>query len=246
MAQRDVRITTADGTARASLHVPDEPGPHPAVLMYPDAGGLRDTMRQMGDHLAALGYVTLIPDVYYRHGDWAPLDMRTAFADPDERARMMGMVRSITPAMAAADAVAFADYVLALPEVGGDAVGTTGYCMGGRLSMIVAAALGDRVAAAASFHGGGLASAEDPGSPHRNAGAITATVYVAGATNDRSFPDEQRDRLEAALTAAGVRHTIETYPAAHGFTMRDNPAYDAAAEARHWEALEALYGAALR
>lgn len=245
MAQRDVQITTADGTARGSLHVPDKAGRHPAVLMYPDAGGLRDTMRRMGDHLAGLGYVTLVPDFFYRHGDWAPFDMGTAFGDPAERDRLMGMVRSVTPGLARRDATAFADYLLGLPEVSGGAIGTTGYCMGGRLSLIVAAHLGDRVAAAASFHGGGLAAEDDPDSPHRSAGAITATVYVAGATGDRSFPDEQRDRLAAALTAAGVRHTIETYPGAHGFTMRDNPTYDAGCEARHWEALAGLYAGAL-
>lgn len=246
MAQRDVQITTAGGTARASVHVPDGPGPHPGVIVFPDAGGLRDTMREMGDHLAALGYVTLVPDLYYRHGGWAPFDMRTAFGDPAERERLMGMVRSITADNARRDATAFADYLLALPEVSGEAVGTTGYCMGGRLSLIAAAHLGDRVAAAASFHGGNLAAEDDPDSPHHSAAAIAATVYVAGATGDRSFPDEQRDRLERALTAAGVRHTIETYPAAHGFTMRDNPSYDATAEARHWDALAGLYATALR
>lgn len=245
MAQRDVRIDTPDGTATASLHVPDAPGPHPAVVMYPDAGGLRDVMRQMGDRLAGMGYVTLVPDVYYRQPGWAPFDMRSAFGDPAERERIMGMVRGLSATMVRLDAAAFADYLLGLPETSGDAVGTTGYCMGGRHSLIVAAHLGKKVAAAASFHGGNLAAPDDPDSPHHQASAITATVYVAGATNDRSFPDEQRERLAAALTAAGVRHTVETYPAPHGFTIRDTPAHDEAAEGRHWDALASLYGSAL-
>lgn len=82
--------------------------------------------------------------------------------------------------------------------------------------MIVAGRLGDAVGAAASFHGGGLAVEDSAESPHLLAGDITATVYVAGAVEDRSFTDEQRELLETALTEAGVSHVIETYPAHHG------------------------------
>ena len=118
--------------------------------MYPDAGGLRNTMRGMGEHLAGLGYVTLVPDIYYRHGEWAPFEMGSVFADPGGRERIMRMVRSVTADMAVRDARAYADYLLGLPETTGTAIGTTGYCMGGRLSLIVAGHLGDRIAAAAS------------------------------------------------------------------------------------------------
>lgn len=245
MTQRDVNITTPDGVCPASLHLPEGPGPRPGVIMYPDAGGLRSTMRDMGDHLAGLGYVTLVPDFYYRNAPWASIDMRTVFGVPDERARLMGLMHSVTADLAIRDAQALTQYLLGLPEVSGTAIGTTGYCMGGRISLIVASKLGERVAAAASFHGGNIAAEEDPDSPHHSAGSIRAVVYVGGATDDRTFPDEQRDRLEAALTGAGVAHTIEKYPAGHGFTIADTAAYDAAAAARHWEALSALYASAL-
>ena len=72
--------------------------------------------------------------------------------------------------------------------------------MGGRLSLIAAANLGERIAAAASFHGGNLAKADDPDSPHHKASAIKAAVYVAGAIEDQSFPDEQKDLLEMSLS----------------------------------------------
>jgi carboxymethylenebutenolidase len=134
---------------------------------------------------------------------------------------------------------------VSLPETAGDAVGTTGYCMGGRLSLLVAGHLGPRVAAAASFHGGNLASADDPDSPHLLAGTIAATVYVGGASDDASFPAEQRDRLEHALSNSGVKHTIETYPAAHGFAVPDNPTYDPASAQRHWDAMSNLFSASL-
>lgn len=245
MTQRSVQIATADGTSGASLHVPNGPGPWPAVIMYPDAGGLRDTFRDMGERLAGFGYVTLVPDFYYRSGEFAPFDIGIAFSDPDERERLMGLVGSVTAELAVRDARAYVDFLASLPETAGKGVGTTGYCMGGRLSLIVAGRLGELVAAAASFHGGNIASATDPDSPHLLAGAMTAAVYVAGATDDESFPSEQRDRLESALSAAGLRHTIETYPAAHGFAVPDNPTYDPAAAQRHWDALSSLFGTSL-
>lgn len=241
-------IPTADGDCAATLHLPDAgAGPWPAVILYPDAGGVRDTMRAMADRLAATGdgYAVLLPDVYHRTPGWAPFSMDTAFSDDGERARLMGLVRSVTPAMYRSDVDAFLDFLSAATEVAGDAVGTTGYCMGGRASMIVAAHRPDRIAAAASFHGGGLGDPDNPESPHRTAGAIRAVVYVAGATDDGSFDDAARDRLVAALTEGGVTHTVETYPAGHGFAVPDNPTFDEAAAERHWAALAALYAEAL-
>src|SRR5205814_3825667 len=128
-------------------------------------------------------------------------------------------------------------------EVTGSAIGTTGYCLGGRISLIAAGGLGRKIAAAASFHGGRLAVAGDPSSPHLSADRITATVYVAGAKDDSSFTAEQAKLLESALTDAGVDHTLEFYPARHGFAVPDNPTYDTQADARHWEALNELYRA---
>jgi carboxymethylenebutenolidase len=245
MPQRDVSIPTPDGTCDASLHTPDGDGPWPAVIMFPDAGGVRPTFHEMAQQLADLGYAVLLPNVYYRLGAFEPFDMRTAFSDPEERARLMKMVGSVDKASAARDTGAMLDLLAEQPEVApGTKVGTTGYCMGGGLALTAAGRFPDRVGAAASFHGGRIATdAED--SPHLLAGEMAATVYVAGAENDPSFDDEQRDRLAAALVSAGLEHTLETYPALHGFAVPDNPTYDEAASARHWRALTDLYGAAL-
>jgi carboxymethylenebutenolidase len=158
---------------------------------------------------------------------------------------MMAMVRSVTAEHIVRDTAAYLDFLAELPQTAGRAVGTTGYCMGGRLSLIVAGHFGERIAAAASFHGGNLADPSDPDSPHHHADRITAVVYVGAASNDRSFPDEQRDRLDEALTRGGVRHTIETYQGAHGFAITDMPTYDTAAAERHWTALTNLYQTAL-
>jgi carboxymethylenebutenolidase len=199
----------------------------------------------MGDQLADTGYVALVPDIYYRAGDWAPFDIATVFTDPEQRTRLFGLIRTLTNDRVIADAGAYSDFLLARPEVSGSAIGTTGYCLGGRVSLIAAGGLGRTIAAAASFHGGRLAVAEDPSSPHLAADRISATVYVAGAQDDDSFTPAQAELLEGALTDAGVNHTVEFYPAHHGFAVPDNPTYDAEASARHWRALDELYRAHL-
>jgi len=199
----------------------------------------------MGDKLASLGYAVLVPDVYYRAGNWAPFDMETAFSDEAERGRLFGMIGSLTNDRIVADANAYADFLLARPEVRGTKVGTTGYCMGGRMSMVAAGALGPKLGAAASFHGGRIAVEGDATSPHLQAGHIAATVYVAGAIEDGSFTEDQAELLRKALTEAGVTHTVEFYPAHHGFAVPDNGTYDEAAATRHYEAMDSLYRSAL-
>ena len=241
----DVQIPAADGHSNGTLHLPESAGPWPGVLVFPDAGGVRDTFRKLGDRLAGMGYAVLIPDIYYRAGRWAPFDVATLFTDDNERARMRGLVAPLTNEAIIADAGAYRDFLLARPEVTGSAIGTTGYCLGGRMSLIAATGLGHTIAAAASIHGGRLAVSGDPSSPHLAADRITATVYVAGAQDDGSFTAEQAALLESALTSAGVHHTIEFYPARHGFAVPDNPTYDASASDRHWAALRELYRARL-
>jgi carboxymethylenebutenolidase len=245
MAQRMVEIETGDGTSPAALSIPERGGPWPAVIMFPDAGGMRDTFREMGQRLSSLGYIVLVPDFYYRNGPYDPVDMRTAFTDKESVERIMGMMQGYTADKVVRDAGVWVDYLDSLPEKEPGGIGTTGYCMGGRLSLITAANLGDRISAAASFHGGNIAKDDEPDSPHHKADSIRATVYVAGAIEDPSFPDEQKDLLETSLTEAGVTHIIETYPAHHGFAVPDNPSYDEAAAERHWQAMGNLFGSVL-
>ena len=237
-------ISTPDGTCAVTFATPDGSGPWPGVVMYPDAGGARATFDEMATQLASEGYAVLVPDVYYRDAGWAPFEMATVFKDEDERARLFSMISKVTPDIMAADAAAFFDYLEQRPDVVDGKFGTTGYCMGGRTSLVVAGRVPERVAAAMSFHGGGLAS-DDPGSPHLLADKIQAAVYVGGAKDDASFTPEHAKTLESALSAAGVEHTIEMYDAAHGFAVPDNAPYDAAAAKQHWEAMESFFGARL-
>lgn len=238
-------VATPDGSCPVSLFTPEGSGPWPGVIMYCDAGGVRDTFDQMAAKLAGFGYAVLLPDVYYRSGDWAPFDMATVFGNEQERRRLFSMIGGITPDKMASDAGAFFDYLAARREVSGQRFGVCGYCMGGRTAVVVAGRVPDRVAAAASFHGGGLVT-DTAESPHLLADRMSATIYVGGAANDASFTPDHAEQLDKALAAAGVPHTIEWYPAAHGFAVPDNLPYDAAAAERHWAAMTDLFGSALR
>jgi carboxymethylenebutenolidase len=246
MSQRQVAIPTTDGVLDATLHTPSAgAGPWPAVIMYPDAGGVRDTFHDMAQRLADLGYAVLLPNPYYRSGPYQPFDLATAFTEPAERARLMALVSTVTEEGAARDTEAMLSFLAAEPDVApGTKVGTTGYCMGGSFALTAAGRFPDRVGAAASFHGGNIASTAAD-SPHLLAGSMRANVYIAGAENDRSFDEEQHERMSTALRDGGVDHVLVTYPAAHGFAVPDNPTYDEAAAERHWHALEELYRSAL-
>ncbi len=238
-------ITTPDGICPAVICIPepagDLDGRWPGIVMYPDAGGTRPVFHAMAARLAALGYVVLLPDVYYRSGRWEPFDMKTVFSDKAERHRIVSMMATITPEMMASDAGAFFDCLGARPDVTGDRFGATGYCMGGRTSLMVAGRVPERVSAAMSFHGGGLVG-DDSDSPHLLANRIRAALYIGAAENDPSYTPEQSATFDTALTRAGVEHLIEWYAAAHGFAVTDNTTYDRAAADRHWRAVETFFG----
>lgn len=211
-----------------------------------DGLGIRPAMLELGERLATYGYYVLLPDLFYRSGPYEPMDPRAVFSDPEKRKVLMEKFFALaTPAHIMSDTAAFLAHLAAEPSVRPGGIGTTGYCMGGLMSLTAAGTYPDRIVATASYHGGRLAT-DAADSPHRLAPQIKSRVYVAGAIEDQSFPDDMKRRLEEALSAAGVDHRIETYPAKHGWVFRDTPVYDAAAAERHWQTMVALFDATLK
>ncbi len=240
LIHRQHQITTTDGRCPALTWHPRAAGPWPAVLMYMDGIGFRPALSDVAARLAGMGYYVLLPDLYYRSGHYAPMDARTLFTDPDSRERLKTVFMAhTTVANIMRDTTALLDFLTGDPAVRPGPIAATGYCMGGKLALSAAATFPDRFAAVASYHGGRLAN-DDADSPHKMVSQITAEVYVAGAIDDASFPDDMKQRLEQALTAAGVRHRIETYPAHHGWVFADTLSYDPGAADRHFTTLADL------
>ena len=129
---------------------------------------------------------------------------------------------------------AIRDFLLARPEVSGTAIGAHGYCMGGRLALVAAGGMGGKMAAAGSFHGKASPSPTTRTARTRRLTEIDAAVFVAGWDGDPGFTAEQAELLDGALSAAGVEHTVESWPGGHGFAVADMPVDDAALDERHW------------
>jgi carboxymethylenebutenolidase len=245
MQGQAVDIATPDGVADAYLARPDD-SPHPGVLFIMDAYGLRPTIDEMVDRIAADGYVVLAPNVFYRAGR-APVLPMPDQTDSDARTRffesVLPLIGQLTPDRLASDATAYLDYLA--EAAGPDPVAITGYCMGARVGWRIAAARPDRVAALAGFHAGGLVT-DAPDSPHRSVGEIDAELYFGFADQDRSMTAEQIATLERALDDAGARYRSEVYAGAqHGYTMADSAAYNEAARERHFRELGSLLDRAL-
>jgi carboxymethylenebutenolidase len=252
LVETDVEIKTADGTCDAAFIRPKS-GSYPGVLVWPDAFGLRPSMRAIGRRIAAEGYSVLVPNPFYRVSKAPFTDASTFnFQNPDDMAKLRPLMASVNaPGNAEKDAAAYVAFLDAQKEVNkAKKIGTQGYCMGGALVMRTAAAVPDRIGAGASFHGGGLVT-DKPDSPHLLAPKIKARMYFGIASNDDAKQPEAKDKLREAFAAARVPAEIEVYAALHGWCVADMPVRDGApiynkVEAeRAWGKLVALYRAAL-
>jgi carboxymethylenebutenolidase len=245
-----VTVRAADGVADAFFARPEAGGPYPAVLLYMDAFGIRPALEAHAQRLAGQGYSVFVPNVFYRHGLSPVVDNIEQLVGGSDRAALFEALgprmQALTPEATIADSQAWLTFLRERDDVREGPIGTVGYCMGGRLSLRMAGEFADAVAAAASFHGGNLATGED-NSPHLAAVRAAGELYIGHADNDGSMDPEQMGRLTRALADAHVRHTAELYVGAqHGWTQTDTPAYDEPSAERHWMRLLELYGRVLQ
>jgi carboxymethylenebutenolidase len=249
VVESDVTVKTPDGTCDAAFIHPAS-GAYPGVIVWPDAAGLRPTMRDMAKRVAAEGYSVFVPNPFYRVSK-APQFTTAAnidFSSPDTLAKLRPLMSSVQSAgNAEKDAVAYVAFLDAQPQVDkSKKIGTQGYCMGGALVVRTAAALPDRIGAGASFHGGGLVT-DKPDSPHLLAPKIKARMYFGIAASDDQRQPDAKDKLKESFAKAGVPIEIEVYPAKHGWCVPDMPIedgapiYDRAQAERAWGKLVALY-----
>jgi carboxymethylenebutenolidase len=247
MAMQEVSIPTPDGAARAFTFTPDGDGLWPAVIFFMDAPAIRPALFQMAERLASHGYFVLLPDMFWRAGDYGPIDIKRVFNDEAARRDLFGrLMGSTNPEKSMRDTGAFIAWLDHQPGADTRKIGCTGYCMGAAMALRAAGTFPDRIAAVGGFHGGRLAT-DEPDSPHLLAPKIKATVLIAGADEDAGFPPTQADRLREALSSAGVANTVEIYSGArHGYAPPDMPVYDKAASERHWRELLDLLARSLK
>ena len=245
ITENDVMIETPDGTADAYFAHPAS-GAHAAVLIWPDIVGLRPAFKMMAKRLAGDGYAALVINPYYRQVKAPLVEVGQGFRDPEVRAKIIPFARALSQDTNRTDAKAFVAWLDKQDAVDTSRqIGTTGYCMGGPMTMITAATVPDRIGAGASFHGGRLAT-DRPDSPHLLIPTMTADYLIAVAENDDERSPETKDILRDAFAATPNKAEIEVYAGTqHGWCPPDSAVYDEAAANKAWERKLALFKRAL-
>ena len=238
VTESDVMVPTPDGMCDAYFVHPAS-GTAPGVVMWPDIFGLRPAFRQMGKRLAESGYSVLVVNPFYRKQK-APVGTT---ATPIQQ--LMPLMQSLTETTQMTDAKAFVAWLDKQSSVAKNRkMGAQGYCMSGGFALRTAAAVPDRVGAAASFHGAGLVT-DGPNSPHLEAAKTHAQFLICIAQNDDMRSPNDKVAIKEAFEKAKVPAEVEVYPAMHGWCPPDTQVYNEAAAEKAWSRLLALYGKAL-
>jgi len=245
VTETNVEINTPDGIADAYFVHPAS-GTHPGVLIWPDAFGLRPAFQQMGKRLAESGHSVLVPNPFYRSGKAPLFPAGASFEDPEMRKMVMAAMSTLSPETHVTDAKAFVNFLDSQPAVDKKRkMGTTGYCMGGPITLYTAATFPERIGAGASFHGGRLVT-DKPDSPHLLVPKIKAQYLFAIAENDDMKQPEAKDVLRAAFAKAHLPAEIEVYAGTlHGWCPPDAAVYNEAQAEKAWSRLLALFKKAL-
>ena len=238
MTERTEHIMTPDGAMDVFIVHPDDQGPFPVLIQIMDALGMREELRDHARRAAQWGYYVLAPDLFHHFGLKGPMDL----SDSDTMTKVRAAMAALTDAIATQDI----EQTLAIADTDSAArkgpIGLYGFCMGGRLTLTLCQVLGDRVAAAASIHPGGLAT-DAPDSPHRHMDRVRAKMYFGIADGDQTATPAQMAELEAALKAHQIAYQLEWHPGArHGYMMpsRKNIYHEAAAE-KVWGRMQELF-----
>ncbi|MGH6988233.1 MAG: dienelactone hydrolase family protein [Caulobacteraceae bacterium] len=233
MIERELAISTQDGAMETFIVHPERRGPHPVVLFFMDAPGIREELRDMARRIAAVGAYVMLPNLYYREG------VKELSGAPRER--YMELMESLSIPKVMSDAAALISFSESDAAAKDGPMAAIGYCMSGQYAIAAAAKWPDRVAAAASLHGVRLVTEADD-SPHRLAAGAKGELYFACAEKDPWAPLPMVSELKEALAATDLVAEVEIYPGAeHGFAFPARPAYDKPSAERHWERLFALF-----
>ncbi len=246
MIEKEIEIRTADGTADGVLFQPEQGRRYPGVIHLTDIGGIRPSHREMARRLASSGHTVLLPNVFYRSGKPPMFDFVPKMGDERTMKRFGELAGPMTPQAQERDAASYVDFLAASDSVSAGKMGVVGYCFTGSMAIRTAAARPEKIAAAASFHGGVLYT-DEPTSAHLVLPRVKAQLYFGHAINDASMPKEAIEKLDRALASWGGKYESEVYDGAyHGWTTVDGPVYNQAQAERAFEKLTALFAKTLK
>lgn len=214
-----IEFASNGDTARGYLSTPTET-PAPGVLVLQEWWGLVPQITKVCDRLSEAGFVALAPDLY-----------RGEVAEHTEMDHAAELMNAMPMDRVARDMGGAVDALLANPAVSGNSVGAIGFCMGGMLTLVVAAQQGDRIGAAVPYYGAPLGD----GAPDWS--GLTAPVLGHFAEDDGFFPSDACMALADTLDAEGKDVTFVLYPGlGHAFGNEENPLgnYDEAATQQAW------------
>jgi carboxymethylenebutenolidase len=245
MIEEEIEIPTPDGTCDGFLYWDDDGRPRPGVIHLTDIAGIRPSHHEMARRLAEAGYCVLLPNVFYRNGRPPMFDFTPSPGDERTMKRFAELAAPLTPEAMQHDAAACVDFLAGQESAAKGPIGVVGYCFTGAMAMRMAAVRPEKIAAAASFHGGGLFT-ETPASPHLVLSRVKAQLYFGHASKDRTMPEEAIAKLDRALEAWGGEYESEVYEAFHGWTVSDSPVFDREQCDYAFEKLTALFGRTLK
>lgn len=246
MMEKKIQIPTAGGTTEGVIYFLGDTGCWPGVIHYTDIGGIRASHEEMARRLSAEGYVVLMPNVFFRTRGLPLFDFPLKFGEERTTKRLVELSAPLTPEAITSDASNYVNFLARQDSVKPGPMGVVGYCFTGKMALYTAFSRPDRIAAAASFHGGGLAT-DAPNSPHLILGPlITARLYFGHAVSDKGMPAEAIARLNRALEAWGGSYESEVYDGAyHSWTVPDSPVYNQPQAERAFEKLTNLFAETL-
>jgi carboxymethylenebutenolidase len=223
------------------VHPDGAEGPFPVVIQLMDGLGMREELCEHARRTAARGYYVLAPDFFYRAGIKGPLDI----SDAAQRDKIMAAMGGLSDEGATGDAEAALKIAAQDPAARSGKIGLYGFCMGGRLALVLSQSLSDQVAAAASVHPGNLVT-DGAGSPHRHVDQVRAELYFAIADRDDYATPEQMAEMEQELRAHHVHYELEwKLGALHGYMMPSRSEYNRAAAEETWDRIHTLFARTL-
>ena len=238
MIEKHVDVRTPAGRMDTFITHPESTGPHPAVIIYMDAPGIREELYDFARRVGAVGYYCLVPDLYYRKGR-VRFDVNKL--DDALRAKMRGIWHNLSNAMVMDDTRGLLDFLDAGEPVRPGALGSIGYCMSGQYVLSAAGTFPRRFRATASLHGVRQVT-DQPDSPHLLAPSFQGELYCGFAEHDAAVPQAEVEQLAAVLKTCALKAQVEVHPGTeHGYSFPERKAYQRTAAERNWERIFAMF-----